>query len=411
MTGGVDTRPRARHRSLGNPLTERYIRLYGSAIALAYGIALVIRLLCHRWISHAAARPCVDFIWIWLSAKLALSRHLVAAYDYSLLSAARTSLSGPPNCLLEHFDYPPTFLLFTAPLGLLPYPVAFTLWLAATLLVYLAAVYMVLPRPAAVVAALTPFPVLFNVLLGHNGFLTAGLIGLALAALERRPLLAGASIGLLTFKPQLGILFPLALLAGRRWRALAAAAATSILFAAAAGIAFGWDAWPAFIGALGDRARTLNDIPALNVALVSVFGVLRQLGIGAAVAWSVQSAVTAAVALTVAVLWLRPIPHALQAAALVFGSFLASPHAHGYDACMLAIGAAFLVQDGLQRGFLPRERGTMLGGWTALLLLTGPVPAIVGAVLLVLVLRRVRQLPQQAAAAPPANLRAVEVGS
>ena len=40
------------------------------------------------------------------------------------------------------------------------------------------------------------------------------------AWLDRRPVAAGVLIGLLTLKPQLGILFPVMLIASARWRVL-----------------------------------------------------------------------------------------------------------------------------------------------------------------------------------------------
>lgn len=47
------------------------------------------------------------------------------------------------------------------------------------------------------------FPaVLINIRHGQNGFLTAALLGGALAVLERRPLLAGILFGLLAYKPR-----------------------------------------------------------------------------------------------------------------------------------------------------------------------------------------------------------------
>ena len=50
-------------------------------------------------------------------------------------------------------------------------------------------------------------------------YLDGGLFGGGLSLLERRPLLAGGLLGLMIYKPQLGLLIPVALLAGRHWRA------------------------------------------------------------------------------------------------------------------------------------------------------------------------------------------------
>jgi Glycosyltransferase family 87 len=385
------------HRRIDSLITESRIQFYASGVAQGYILGLAIRLFRHRWVDHPGAGTCTDFIWIWLASKFALASMAFQAYDYSRFSASRPALVGGPSCLLEHFDYPPILLLFIYPLGLPPYWIAFVVWITATLCIYLGAVYAIMPRWAAVLAALAPPPVFFNVLLGHNGFLTAGLIGLALATMERRPSLSGLFVGLLTYKPQFAILFPLALIFSRHWRALTSAVLTSVLLATMAAIVLGWQTWPAFIGAMSDRASSLSDVPELNVPLVSIFGVFRTLSVSAKISWTAQLAITMVVAATVCTLWARPVSYSLKAAALAIGSLLASPHVHGYDVCILTIGVAFLVRDGLSRGFLPGERAAILACWAGLFLLTGPIPPIICVVLLVLSVRRAVRLPGPAA--------------
>jgi arabinofuranan 3-O-arabinosyltransferase len=372
----------------GGFFTERRLGLCAAGWVIGYAAILAQRVIQHNLPSGLDGKHCADFTWIWLSSKLASSGALARIYDYSLFSAARAGEVGPLASILDHFDYPPTLLFFTYPLGLMPYPIAFAMWMTATLVLYLAAVYAIIPRPAAVIAALTPFPAFINVLLGHNGFLSAGLIGLALAVMKSRPELSGIFLGLLTYKPQLRILIPFALLASLNWRVFLSAAATSVMFAAIAAVAFGYHAWPLFIDALADRASTLSKVPQEVAPFISVFGSLRMLGGSSATSGIAQLAVTAIVAVTICALWARPIPHSLKAAALCSGALLAAPHAISYDACILSIAVAFLVADGLSRGFLPGERGVMLMCWPAVILAMGPVPAIVSLVLLVLVVRR-----------------------
>lgn len=55
-----------------------------------------------------------------------------------------------------------------------------------------------------------------NGLQEQSGFLTAALFGSALVMLDRRLVLAGLLLALLAFKPQFGLLIPLALIAGGR---------------------------------------------------------------------------------------------------------------------------------------------------------------------------------------------------
>jgi hypothetical protein len=369
------------------------------ALAWTVGTVCVLadQLLRNSWRLGIDGKDCRDFTWIWLSGRFAASGAPVRVYDHSAFSAVRAALVGPPDCMLGQFDNPPVILFFTYPLGSVPYSVGFAAWIVATVILYLAAIWAILPRRAAILAALTPYPVFINALLGHNGFLSAGLVGCALAFLERRPALSGILLGLLTYKPQFGILFPFALVASRKWRALSAAVAASVILAALAALAFGARTWPAFVAALAGRAAGLSGDRELNFWLISVAGFLRVAGVGPSIAWAAQFAVTAAVALVVSVLWARPIRYPLKAAALAAGSVLAAPHAFGYDACILSIAAAFLFQDGSSYGFLPRERASILLCWAALLHLRGPIPAIVSTVLIVLAVRRARHRPEDPA--------------
>ena len=88
------------------------------------------------------------------------------------------------------------------------------------------ALRLAMPNGRTLLLALATPAVFVNAVGGQNGTWTAALFGGGLGLLDRRPIIAGSLLGLLIYKPQLGILIPIALLAGRRWQALAAAAAT-----------------------------------------------------------------------------------------------------------------------------------------------------------------------------------------
>jgi hypothetical protein len=206
--------------------------------------------------------------------------------------------------------------------------------------------------------------------------------------MECQPWLTGVLFGLLSFKPEFGILFPMVLLASRNWRIFFSATVTSLILALIAAVAFGYQVWPVFIAALAERAESLSQDPTLNSPLISFLGMLQFAGTSAKISWSVQLIVTVMTALVVGSLWARPVSYALKAAALAIGSILAAPHAVQYDLCILSIAAAFLVRDGLVRGFLRGERVVMLICWTGIFL-KGLYPAIVCVVLLTLVIRRV----------------------
>jgi hypothetical protein len=86
----------------------------------------------------------------------------------------------------------------------------------------------------------------------------------------------------------------------------------------------------------------------------------------------------------------RPLPHSLKAAALCGAAPMATPFVHGHDLCVLAIAVAFLVKDGLARGFLPGDRSIVLFSWIVMFLgfrdfSSGWIPCLA---LLALVVRR-----------------------
>jgi arabinofuranan 3-O-arabinosyltransferase len=373
--------------------TERRIRLYGLGVLIAYAMGLVVKSFWHIWLFQQDGRPsCTDFTLFWLTGIFANDpTRMYDALEWSGVWKTLTGLEGD-SCPLAggpyaypNISYPPLLLFFTYPLGLMPYTAAFAAWTVATLLLYLIAIYLILPRPIAILAALTPFPVFFNFFLGQNGFLIAGLMGLCLALMERRPRLSGVFLGLLTFKPQVGILFPLALLVSRKWRVIASAIATSLLLVVTSIVVFGYRGWPVFIHTLVHRGASLG------MRLESVYGFLWSAGMSPPIAWVIQLAVACVVTAVVCWVWTRPLPHTLKAACLCCAAALATPYVHGHDLCILAIAAAFLVGNALERGFLPGDRLVMLFSWIVLFLgfrdfTSGWIPSLA---LLALVVRRV----------------------
>jgi hypothetical protein len=223
----------------------------------------------------------------------------------------------------------------------------------------------------------------------HNGFITAALIGFALVFIERRPWLSGIFLGLLTYKPHIGVLFPIALLASHNWRAFASAILASAILGIGAAIAFGSEGWLSFLHTLVDRQSTLSPDSEVPLALHSVFGLLRWVETSGKVSWGGHLIVAAVVALTVWIVWTKPIPFSLKAAVLCIGSAMVSPYILFYDLCILSIAVAFLIRDGLSRGFLPGERTAILICFAALFLVQVPIGPVVCAVLFFLAARRI----------------------
>jgi arabinofuranan 3-O-arabinosyltransferase len=368
------------------------LRLYGSGAVFIFVFLMTCAVIRHLWPFLPSGTPrCIDFGSIWLDGKLAAAGHAGRIFDYSAFSTAQLAFFGPENCInFNRFYYPPTFLFFTYPLGLMPYVVALAGWIIGSFVLYEAAIYAIVSRRTALILAAAPFFVAVNIDFGHTGFLSAGLMGLSLAFIERRPWLSGIFVGLLTYKPHFGLLFPIALLASRNWRVIAGATVATAVLGLSAAAAFGYEGWTSFIHALTDRSSGLAPAPGIEMRLHSVFGLLHWAGASTWVSWSAQLAVSAFVALAIGMLWAKPIPYNLKAAALAAGSLLVSPYVLFYDLCILSVAVAFLVKEGLSRGFLPAERTAIFVCWAAAFLGKLPLGAVICAALLCLVARRIR---------------------
>lgn len=388
--------------------TARRLRLYGTVIPAAYALVLGMFALRGVWLVNPdGTSRATDFVAMWAAGAQVLHGDAAGAYGLSALAGIEARTVGEFSGLYP-WPYPPPFLFAAIALALVPYVMAFLAWMAVTLSAYLAALYAILPERLVFALGLALPAALTNVVAGQNGFLTAALLGGSLALLERRPITAGLCLGLLTYKPQFGLLFPLVLLLTGRWRAFAAAAAMALALAGASALAFGTGTWQAFIrSAPGHAAAVMAEGGIDWWKLQSVYGLIRWLGGGATLAWTGHSAVALATALFVGLIWRRPIAYSLKAAAASLGALIVTPYLFGYDLAALAVPIAFLVQGGLASGFIRGERTAILGvSILPLLDWLEPLPAgqITEAVLMSLIVLHVRR--EAAAASPAAALPA-----
>ncbi|WP_232475178.1 glycosyltransferase family 87 protein, partial [Neoroseomonas rubea] len=338
-----------------------------------------------------------DFLSFRAAAELAWQGRPEAAWDRAAHAAAQTALQGAPGRYYAFF-YPPTFLLICLPLAALPLLPAFVAFAAATGAALFALLRAWLPGAGWVGAMLmiaAPVTVL-NALHGQNGFLTAALLAVAGLAMDRRPAIAGAALASLAFKPQLGLLVIPALLAARRWAALAWAAVAGVGWVVATLLAFGPGVWFAFL----DRLPGAGDAVAQGVLepwqLQSVFGLLRGLGIGPSVAGVVQGAVTLGAIGAVAWMLRRRPGGRAEMAAVAAGAPITTPFVFVYDLTLLLLPMAWILAEARRDGFLPGEKAGLVAAYfipaasiVAGLSVAIGFGALAPAIMLALVLRRI----------------------
>ncbi|MDO7835881.1 glycosyltransferase family 87 protein [Sphingobium sp. HBC34] len=300
-----------------------------------------------------------DFLNFWSGARLALTGHADAIYDLARFHAFETGVVGAPIDLY-HYSYPPVMWLVSAPIALLPYPIAWAVWQGAGWVAFATAMRRIAPGRGLLIALSLP-AVFINAMGGQNGCWTAAILGWGLILIDRRPVVAGAILSLFVVKPQLGWLIPLALLAGRHYRATAAFALTAVLLVAATLPLYGIEPWMAYARQAAMLKQViLEDGSGTWHRMLSVFVAVRHLGAPLALAYAAQAVASGAVALMVASLWRREGSGDRAKAVLATGVLAGSLYVSDYD----------LVIAGLPAVWLWPIAGPRLRGWIALATLT-----------------------------------------
>ena len=370
------------------------VGLYAAGLLVCYVVFLTIGYVDRLWlIDEDGSGKANDFVATWAAARLASAGQAASAYDLAAFAHEQLLGVGKIDGYYS-WAYPPTYFLLIAPLALVPYITGALIWLFGTLVAYAVAIRAILPRISTALAALASPFVLWNFSAGQNGFLTAALLGGVLVLLDRAPIAAGILLGLLTWKPQLGLLFPIILLLTGRWRAFAAAAATTVMLAAVSYAVFGLETWAAFFAALRDQASAVLNRGAVPFQeQQSVHALARFLGAGDTVAWSLHLAVALTAIVFTAWLWLRPTDYRLKAACLATATLIATPYLFIYDLPILTVPLAFLASAGTAHGFIPGERTAVALLAVFLLLLPAqPVGVPLLALLMLVIVLRLRKM-------------------
>ena len=324
--------------------------------AFGSGVVLVVLEAIYLLSSHPAFfRPSwsvmggpigADFVNFWMGARSVFAAGPAGWFDADVYNAAVRAMLPPAPAGTSHtffWSYPPHLVLFTWPLGLMPYLAAYAVWCIGGLAVFAAAV-----RAGGIEARNLPFVALApaaaaNVLSGQNGFLIAALLIGGLSALDRRPILAGVLFGILTVKPQFGLLLPVMLILTGRGRTIAAAVATTAVLVAVTAALYDPDIWIECLTKTG--AQEVRLLQTIGLYLMpSAFAGMRLLGLPAEPAWAVQAVQSAAALAATVWTFRRRRDGTLSIALLVTATFLFTPYSYWYDLTAIAYVAGLLRQ-------------------------------------------------------------------
>jgi hypothetical protein len=273
-----------------------------------------------------------DFVNTWLGAKLALSANPASYFGfeaYNKLIQANFGAHYP----LHIWSYPPYILLFIWPWAFFPYVTGYVLYCVLGLILYIIVVNDGERRTDhLMLLALAP-AVTLNIWTGQNGFIiTVFFIG-GLIQLDRRPVLSGILFGLLSIKPQLGVLLPLVLVLNGRWRTIISAAATVVVLVLVTTGIFGTKVWTAYWdNAIPTQTKVVfNGYAHYMVHMPTAFMNAKTAGLSLAAAIWIQAVVSVLTVAAVAwTFWCRRNPD-LSLALLITATFTVTPYAFNYD--------------------------------------------------------------------------------
>jgi hypothetical protein len=205
-----------------------------------------------------------------------------------------------------------------------------------------------------------------SLLTGQNGVLSALIIAAGVLNLERRPVLAGAILGALSYKPHVAAAVYAALLIGRYWHALAASIAVALALALLSVGLFGTEPWVAFLRETHVAKTFLEGGQLPWEFMATMFGTARLAGLDSNVAYALQAAVTCGALVSLFIVWRRrDIPLEQRAAVLVTVIPLATPYAFSYDLAVIVIALVWLARTGFETGFRRDELIVFALAWVA----------------------------------------------
>lgn len=293
-----------------------------------------------------------DFLAFWGAGRVSAGGDPASAYDLAVQQRVQTATGS-----LGWFAFvnPPPFLFAATPLGVLPYPLAWPVWVALTFAAWAWASIRAFPRlwplvlvyPGALIAATH----------AQTGLLTGALLVFAATQLDRRPLASGAAIGALVIKPHLALLLPFWLAAGRRWRVFVAAGASAAGLVLASWAAFGTRTMLAYPDSWQASAALMEVTRAdFFLRMASLYSQVRLIA-GEPAAMIAGAALALATVGFALLAWRRFAGDAPgSAAAVLAAAAFAPPYLFNYDLPFLIVPTLWLVREGLAEGFRPYEK-------------------------------------------------------
>jgi hypothetical protein len=332
------------------------VRVYAAMILVAY-VPMMMKVF-----REATGSVGSDFLAFWGAGRQLASGPAAKVYDLAAQHAAQ--MAAGTGQMVAYVN-PPPYLFLVAPLGLLPYAAAWVVWALAGWAIWFLVARRALPGAGAAGALVVlAFPAAYLAAShAQNGFITGALLIGAVLALGRSQALSGALFGLLVIKPHLALLVPFWLATGRKWTAMAAAAASAAALCLASLAVFGLDTWRAYPQSFEVSQILMSQTGGeFFQRMCTPYAGLRVL-FGTDVALYGQAVITVITGALACLYWRRAPSDEAAGAMLLAATALASPYLFSYDLPFLIMPIAFLIGMGRSMGWRPWEKALLVLIW------------------------------------------------
>jgi hypothetical protein len=313
-----------------------------------------------------------DFVAFWSAARETLAGNLVDLYTPDGVDAAIQKHLPDIELTGLTWQYPPHASLIFSPIGYFPFMLAYALWCGLGLTVFTSVLISIGLKGRFLLAVMAMTPVMIALINGQNALFTGSLLLVAVFYAKPKPILAGLAAGLLTIKPQLGILLPVFFLASGHWRAFLVAAIVSIMLCGWSYLVVGAEGWTAFFTFLAVVSDSVSTGIMPLYKMVNVYSAAR-------LAWLPEIMVLALAGLTLAasicaIVWTsRKTDDARwHYAVLATMTLLTTPYSMYYELALIVPAMAFVVLHGAQTRWLSWERESIAVLMLISVILPGP---------------------------------------
>ncbi|WP_353229168.1 glycosyltransferase family 87 protein [Novosphingobium sp.] len=325
--------------------------------------------MCAHFFAEATGRVGSDFQAFWGAGRLVMAG---MPWDAFNLAAERAAQAPAHTGVMVPFVNPPPYLLLAAPLGLMPYPAAWLVWVITGWALWFAVCRRLCPgEPLMILACPAAFLAAYH---AQNGLVTGALLVAGVTLMARRQtgsagrhadVLAGVLFGALVIKPHLALLVPLWLIAGRRWHTLGAMVLSAVAFCLVSLAVFGPATWLAYPHSFHVTAMLLTQgAGQLFLRMATPYALLRTT-INPHVALAGQAVITVASA---SLVWRQTRQHGTNAgtgALMLAATTVASPYLFSYDLAYWVQPVLWLVTMAREAGWRAWEKPAVIALWLA----------------------------------------------